>query len=251
MRAIASSGELEALSQERIWQETEKALQTDQPQVFFAALRSCAALGPTFPEIDRLFGIPQPVQWHPEVDTGLHTLLAVEQAAKLSDDPVVRFAVLVHDLGKGATPQEMLPRHIGHEQRSVELIAALGERLRVPKRYLSLARSVARFHGVAQKAEELRPATLLDMLTEIGALRDPAILEDFITACLADIRGRTGLEQSPYPQGDRLRRALRAAATVTSDQLADRALEGKAFGDALRSLRVAAIRRATETQAPP
>ena len=251
MRAIALSGELDELSPERIWQETEKALRSDHPQVFFATLRECEALSVSFPEIDRLFGVPQPAKWHPEIDTGLHTLLAVEQAAKLSSDPVVRFAVLVHDLGKGTTPAELLPRHSGHEERSVELIAALGERLRVPNRYLTLALSVARFHGTAQKVEELRPVTLLEMLTEIGALRDPAVLDDFIAACIADVRGRTGLEDSPFPQGERLRQALAAATAVTSDQVVDRKLEGKAFGDALRSLRVSAIRQAIAAQSPP
>ncbi|HEY5665377.1 MAG TPA: multifunctional CCA addition/repair protein [Gammaproteobacteria bacterium] len=242
MRAIAESGELQSLSAERVWQETEKALKSDRPRVFFETLRDCGALRVVFPEIDCLFGVPQPAKWHPEVDTGLHTLMAVEQAALSTPDPVVRFAVLVHDLGKGTTPRDTLPRHVGHEKRSVGLIDDLAARLRVPKRYLGLARSVARFHGVALRAAELRPGTLLELLTEIGALRDAGTLEDFITACEADVRGRTGLEQAPYPQADILRRALTAASAVTAEAVGDRSLEGKAFGDALAALRIDAIR---------
>ena len=243
MRAIAVSGELETLSAERIWRETEKALESDQPRVFFEVLRDCGALAVIFPEIDRLFGVPQPARWHPEIDTGLHTLMALEQAAKSSPDPVVRFAVLVHDLGKGTTPAEILPRHFGHEKRSVELIDVLAARLRVPKRYLGLARSVARFHGVAQRAAELRPGTTLELLTEIGALRDASLLDNFIAACEADLRGRTGLEQAPYPQGELLRRALEAASSVKAAAVADQTLDGRAFGEALANLRIEAIRQ--------
>jgi tRNA nucleotidyltransferase (CCA-adding enzyme) len=250
MQTIAESGELRTLSPERIWQETEKSLESESPAVFFSTLRDCGALAEVFPEIDRLFGVPQPPKWHPEIDTGLHTLLALEQAARHSADPVVRFAVLVHDLGKGTTPHEMLPRHHGHEQRSVALIDALGERLRVPKRYLAFACSVARFHGQAHRAHELRPVKLLDLLTAIGALRDAAALEDFIAACEADLRGRTGLESAPYPQGERLRMALAAAAGVTAADVTEPGLEGAAFGDALRSLRIDAIRAALDAQCP-
>jgi tRNA nucleotidyltransferase (CCA-adding enzyme) len=245
MREIAAGGELETLSPERIWQETEKALQTDRPAVFFEILRNADALAVIFPEIDRLFGVPQPPKWHPEIDTGLHTMLSLTQAASLSTDPVVRFAVLVHDLGKGTTPKDMLPRHAGHEQRSVRLIEALGARLRIPNRYLALALSVAEFHGIAHRAEELRPETMLKLLTTIGALRNPAVLDDFIAACLADLRGRTGLEASPYPQGDRLRLALAAATAVKAEDLPDKSLTGPAIGAALAERRVAAIRAAT------
>jgi len=244
MRAIAASGELESLSPERIWQETEKALAATDPRTFFETLRSCGALEHVFPELDRLFGVPQPPKWHPEIDTGLHTMMALAQAATLSEDPVVRFAVLVHDLGKGTTPKLLLPRHAGHEQRSVDLIEALGRRLRVPNRFLGLARSVARYHGMAHRSEELRPKKVLELLTEIGALRDASVLERFVIACEADIRGRTGLEDSPYPQGDRLRRALDAATSVTAAMVSDPSIEGKALGDAIRRLRVDAIRDA-------
>ena len=247
MREMAAGGELSTLSAERVWQETEKALRTERPAVFFEVLQSANVLAIIFPEIDRLFGVPQPPKWHPEIDTGLHTLLALSQAALLSADPVVRFAVLVHDLGKGTTPKDMLPRHHGHEQRSVRLIAALGERLRVPKRYLALAKSVAEFHGIAHRAQELRPETMLKLLTAIGALRDPAVLDDFLTACLADLRGRTGLESSPYPQADRLRVALAAAAGVKAEDLEDKSLAGKEIGTALAARRVAAIREATKS----
>ena len=244
MRAIAASGELMTLSAERVWQETEKALTTDSPQIYFETLRQSDALAHVFPEIERLFGVPQPAKHHPEIDTGLHTMMALEQAARLTGDPVVRFAVLVHDLGKGTTPKDELPRHIGHEQRSVDLISALGERVRVPRRYLDLARAVARFHGVAHRAAELRPQTLLRLLTGIGALRDAAVLESFILACEADSRGRTGRENDAYPQAGRLRAALEAALSVTGADVADSSLEGPAFGEALHALRIEAIRRA-------
>jgi tRNA nucleotidyltransferase (CCA-adding enzyme) len=254
MRAIAASGELESLSPERIWRETEKALAASDPRAFFETLRRCGALDHVFPEIARLFGVPQPPKWHPEIDTGLHTMMALAQAASQSEDPVVRFAVLVHDLGKGTTPRLLLPRHAGHEQRSVDLIEALGRRLRVPNRFLGLARSVARYHGMAHRSAELRPKKMLELLTEIGALRDASLLERFIVACEADIRGRTGLENSPYPQGDLLRRALDAANSVTSASVSDRSIEGKALGDAIRRLRVDAIRDAlggSTVQPPP
>jgi tRNA nucleotidyltransferase (CCA-adding enzyme) len=249
MRSITASGELAHLSPERIWQETERALETDDPQVFFSTLRDCGALAAAFPEIDRIFGVPQPAKWHPEIDTGVHTLMSLEQAARLSVKPTVRFAVLVHDLGKGTTPVEMLPRHIGHEVRSVELIETLCARIRVPNRFLGLARSVARFHGIAHRVEQLRPAKLLELLTDIGALRDPVLLEDFIAACEADAKGRTGLDNEPYTQGDYLRRAFACAAAVTADAVTNRSLEGKAFGDALKALRISAIRQAI--QRPP
>jgi tRNA nucleotidyltransferase (CCA-adding enzyme) len=242
MRDIAASGELELLSPERVWQETEKALASSHPEVFFDVLRQCDALAVIFPEVDRLFGVPQPARWHPEIDTGVHVLLALTQAARLSPDPVVRFAVLVHDLGKGTTPTEILPRHIGHEQRSVDLLADFGTRLRVPKRYLGLARSVARYHGLAHRAEQLTSKKMLALLTDIGAMRDPAVLERFIAACEADARGRTGLEDIPYPQADLLRDALAAAQSVTADQV-NQALSGEAFGAELRRLRIAAIGR--------
>jgi tRNA nucleotidyltransferase (CCA-adding enzyme) len=247
MRALAERGELQTLSPERIWQETVKALVTDHPEIYFETLKQTAALAIVFPEIHRLYGVPQPAKWHPEIDTGIHTMMALVQSARITSDPVVRFAVLVHDLGKGTTPKELLPRHVGHEHRSVDLIVAMTERLRVPKRYLRLAVAVARYHGMAHRAHELRPGTLLELLESIGALRDPATLDDFIAACQADARGRTGLEKTPYPQGDRLRLALSAATAVTGAALTDTALEGEAFGARLKSLRIDAIRAALES----
>ena len=243
MRAIGDDGELEALPAERIWTETQKALSTKRPDVFIEVLRNCGALQRVFPEVDRLFGVPQVERWHPEIDTGIHTLMALRQAALISDNPVVRFAVLVHDLGKGTTPAEILPSHHGHEARSVNLLLELCARLRVPKRFQTLAVHVARYHGSIHRAWELKASTTHDILAEIGALRDPAKLDDFLAACEADARGRKGLETEHYPQAEKMRHALKAALTISADAVANRELTGPAFGAELRRLRIASIGR--------
>lgn len=251
MREIGAAGELETLPAERVWQETDKALGTARPDVYIEVLRECGALARIFPEIARLFGVPQPQRWHPEIDTGVHTLMALRVAAKLSTSRAVRFAVLVHDLGKGTTPHAILPSHHGHEERSVELVRKFCARLRVPKRYLALAVSVARHHGRMHRVDRLRSAKVYDLLEGTGALRDPARLDDFLLACEADARGRKGLEDRPYPQAQFLATALQAALDVTGEALEGRNLEGEAFGKALRDLRVAAIERIRSDQPPP
>jgi tRNA nucleotidyltransferase (CCA-adding enzyme) len=247
MREIVACGEVDALRPERVWKETEKALRAPRPDVFVEVLRSCGALARVFPEVDALFGVPQPPQWHPEIDTGVHTLMALRVAVRLSDDPVVRFAVLVHDLGKGTTDPAIWPKHIGHERRSVELLRGLFERLPVPRAFQRLALDVAAHHGLAHRAAELRPATILELLTAVDAFRKASRLEGFLAACEADARGRLGLEERPYPQAQRLRRALEAAQRVRADTLPERAaLRGPAIGEALRQARIAAIRDALE-----
>jgi tRNA nucleotidyltransferase (CCA-adding enzyme) len=245
MKEIVGAGEMEALRPERVWQETVKALATERPDVYFETLRACGALARIFPEVDALFGIPQPAQWHPEIDTGVHTLMALRMAAQLSPSETVRFAVLVHDLGKATTPEELLPRHHGHEQRSVELIERLCQRLPVPNRFRDLALLVARHHGTVHKAAELKPQTVLRTITAADGLRQPERFDEMLRACEADARGRKGLEQRGYPQGDRLRAALRAAKAVDAAKVkAERGLDGEALGLALHDERLAAIKRA-------
>ncbi len=242
MREISASGELDALQAERVWSETERALAAETPAVYFEVLRACGALAIVFPEVERLFGVPQPARWHPEIDTGVHTLLALTQSAALSDDPRVRFAVLVHDLGKGTTPAEMLPRHHGHEARSVGLIRALSKRVRVPKPFEALALKVAEHHGRMHRIHEMRPSNVHDLLAALGALRQPDTLEPFLLACEADAKGRTGLENEPYEPAPYLKALLEAALTVGSDAVPAGTVQGAAFGAALRDLRIDAIR---------
>jgi tRNA nucleotidyltransferase (CCA-adding enzyme) len=245
MRAFVADGELEALSADRVWQETEKGLAAARPDVYFETLRACGALARVFPEVEKLFGVPQPERWHPEIDTGVHTLMALKLSASLSSDTAVRFAVLVHDLGKGETPRLLWPKHHGHGERSIALIDRLSERLPVPNRFRALAVRVARYHDHVHRAAELRPGTILEVLEGVDGLRPPGTaLEEFLTACEADARGRAGLETTPYPQAEMLRRAQRAALSINASAVQDGTLEGPRLGEAIRQARVAAIARA-------
>jgi tRNA nucleotidyltransferase (CCA-adding enzyme) len=241
MRAIVARDELAALVPERVWQETEKALKESRPGEFFSVLRACGALRPIFPELDALFGVPQPPQWHPEIDTGVHTLMVLEQAVRLDADPEVRFAALVHDLGKGTTPPAEWPRHHGHEERSVALIEAMAARLRVPTGYRDLAVIVARYHGIVHRALELRPGTILDFLERSDAFRRPARFAQALLACEADARGRTGFESRPYPQRTRLSAARDAAAAVKPRPGDIATKDGAQIAAGLREGRLAAI----------
>jgi tRNA nucleotidyltransferase (CCA-adding enzyme) len=245
MRAIVTDGELEALIPERVWQETEKGLATARPEIYFETLRASGALARVFPEIDKLFGVPQPERWHPEIDTGVHTLMALKLCASLSSDIAVRFAVLVHDLGKGETPRPLWPKHHGHGERSIAIIDRLSERLPVPNRFRTLATRVARYHDHVHRAAELRPGTIFEVLEGVDGLRPPGTaLEEFLTACEADARGRGGLGASPYPQAEILRRAQRAALAINAATVQDGSLEGPRLGEAIRQARIAAIARA-------
>jgi len=214
MRAMVERREVDALVPERVWQETEKALREPKASEFFKVLRACGALQPIYPEIDALFGVPQPVQWHPEIDTGVHILMVLDQAACLSSEPKVRFAALVHDLGKGTTPREEWPSHRGHEERSVSLIEALADRLRLPGEYRDLGIIVARYHGIVHRAFELRPKTILEFIERADAFRRPERFAQALLACEADSRGRMGLENVPYPQRAYLQAARDAAAAI-------------------------------------
>lgn len=241
MRRMVAEGEVDALVPERVWQETQRALGEAQPRAFFQALRDCGALDPIFPELAALFGVPQRADYHPEVDTGLHTLMVLDQACQLSAEPRVRFAALLHDLGKGATPASEWPSHKGHEGRSLPLVKQLCRRLRVPNDYRDLALLVARYHGNCHRAAELRPATLLDTLQGLDAFRRPGRFEEVLLACAADYRGRTGFEERDYPQAEILRRAWQAAQEVDAAALAQQGLAGEQLGQHLRQLRCQAI----------
>jgi tRNA nucleotidyltransferase (CCA-adding enzyme) len=241
MRTMVERGEVDALVAERVWQETDKALRESGAAEFFRVLRSCGALRIIFPELDALYGVPQPVQWHPEIDTGVHTLMVLDQAVSLSSDPKVRFAALVHDLGKGTTPAAQWPGHRGHEERSVALIESLCERLRVPSEYRELAVIVARYHGNVHRAFELRTGTVLEVLQKTDAFRRPERFAQALLACEADSRGRLGLEQTPYPQRVYLLAAQAAAAAVKAGAAELSALSGPQIAEWLRDRRLAAI----------
>jgi tRNA nucleotidyltransferase (CCA-adding enzyme) len=241
MHAISASGELAELAPERVWTETERALAQDHSVRFFEVLRECAALERIFPEIHALFGVPQPEKHHPEIDSGVHTLMVLEQACALSPDPATRFAALVHDLGKGTTPREYWPSHRGHEQRGVRIIRDLCARWRVPNRFRDLAVIVARHHLDCHRISEMRPETVLKKLEALDAFRRPERFAEFLLACEADARGRTGRESSAYPQSAWFQRAREAALSVSSAGLDAASMPGEEIGAAIRKRRVAAI----------
>jgi len=241
MMKMSKSGELDNLVAERIWQEMEKALKEGSPAVFFKVLRDCGALLSIAPEVDALFGVPQPAQHHPEVDTGVHILMCLEQAAKLSDDPVVRFATLTHDLGKGTTNKDQWPRHIGHEKRSVALVKKLCERLRVPKRYTNVARLTCEFHTHCHRAAELRPDTMLRLFESLDAYRRPEQMRQFLLACEADARGRTGFEERDYPQAALLQHAFEASTTISTAEIAAACAQPDSIKSAIQNAREQAI----------
>ncbi len=246
MQRIVADGEADALVPDRVWRETESALTGADPRVFFETLRDCGALAAVFPEIDALFGVPQPEQWHPEIDTGVHTMLALEQACLKSPDVDVRFAVLVHDLGKATTPAARLPQHPGHEARSKKLIRKMAKRLPVPKACRELALVVAEFHTHCHRAFDLRDATVLKVLERSDAFRRPGRFEKFLLACEADARGRTGLEHREYRQVELLQAAFAAAADVDAGAIAAANDDAK-IPAAISRARIAAIREARES----
>ncbi|ABA56915.1 multifunctional CCA addition/repair protein [Nitrosococcus oceani] len=248
MEAMVTAGEADHLVPERVWRELERALGESYPRRFFEILRACGALARIFPEIECLFGVPQPRRYHPEIDTGIHTLKVLEIAAHLSSDTQVRFAALTHDLGKGQTPSHEWPHHYGHGERGVALVLTLCQRLRVPKAYQALAVQVARYHNLVHQAQELRPGTILKLLNRVDAFRRPSRFEQFLLACEADARGRSGLENRPYPQANQLRLAFRAAAAVTARPLVAAGLRGEAIAEQLQQQRIKAIKQAVHTE---
>jgi len=241
MRRMVERREVDALVAERVWQETERALREPAASTFFKVLRGCGALAPIFPEIDALFGVPQPEKWHPEVDAGIHTLMVLDQSVALTADTRVRFAALVHDLGKGTTPRADWPSHHGHEERSVALIEALCARLRLPADYRELATLVARYHGRVHRAFELKPQTLLEFMERADAFRRPERFAQVLLACEADARGRTGLEERPYPQRAHVAAARDAAAAIKPTPEDVAAGDGARIADRVRERRLRAI----------
>jgi tRNA nucleotidyltransferase (CCA-adding enzyme) len=245
MKTMVAAGEVDALVPERVWQEVSRGLMEERPSRMFTLLRECGALARVLPEIDALFGVPQRADYHPEVDTGVHVMMVVDHAAARAYALAVRFAALTHDLGKAATPEEILPRHIGHEMRSVDVLKALCERLRVPNECRELALVVAREHGNIHRVMEMGAAALVRLLERADALRKPARFAEALQACEADARGRLGFEQRAYPQAERLRVALVAARAVDAGAVAqDFAGEPSKIKEAVHQARVRAVEAA-------
>lgn len=241
MNEMVTAGELSALVPERVWKETEKALLSQSPQLYFQVLRDCGALKVLFPEIDRLFGVPAPEKWHPEIDTGIHTLMTVAMAAQISEQLDIRFAALCHDLGKGLTPKEKWPHHPGHGKAGVKLIEQLCLRLHVPGTISSLAKLVAEYHDIIHNVYNLQPQTLLKLFDAIDVWRKPWRLEQIIATSEADARGRTGFENAPYPQGDYLRLALHAAKSISIQDVIAKGIQGQAISNELQQRRLAVL----------
>ena len=249
MEKMVESGELEDLTAERVWIETEKALQTVRPRLYFETLRKMGALKVLFPEIDRLFGVPQNPKYHPEIDTGLHILLSLDQICAESNVLRLRFSVLVHDLGKGTTPRDQWPSHNGHEERGVKQIENLAKRLRIPNDCRDLAIKVSRWHLHCHRALELKAATIEKLFSGLDLWRNPQLLPEFLSCCQADIRGRTGMENNDYPQAAYLTDCFQAALTVDSQKIRESGFEGEAIGKKMREARIAAIQDAKERRA--
>ena len=251
MREMVAAGEADHLVPERVWQEISRGLMEDKPSRMFELLRDCGALQVVLPELNRLWGVPQRPEYHPEVDTGVHAMLVLDMAAQLQAPLTVRFACLCHDFGKGTTPADVLPRHIGHEQRSAKLLQAVSERWRVPNDSKELADVVAREHGNIHRSGELNAAAVLRLLERCDAIRKPARFAEALLACECDARGRTGFENAAYPQRQRLQAALDAALAVdtapVAQAAAQRGLKGKAIGDAVAQAREQAVAVALQT----
>ena len=245
MQAMVQAGEVAHLVPERVWQEISRGLMQAQPERMFAVLRACGALAVLLPELDRLWGVPQRADYHPEVDTGLHTMLVLGQAVQQQAPLAVRWACLVHDLGKGTTPADVLPRHIGHEQRGAKLVRQVGERWRVPKECTELAELVAAEHGNIHRSLDLSPAAVLRLLQRCDALRKPERFAQALWACECDARGRWGFEDAAYPQRARLQQALAVVLGVATGPIAAGAVaagkKGAAIGQAVDAVRVQAL----------
>jgi tRNA nucleotidyltransferase (CCA-adding enzyme) len=245
MRGMVADGEVDALVPERVWQELARGLMEARPSRMFELLRECGALARVLPEVDRLWGVPQRADYHPEVDTGMHLMMVLDMSAQLDSPLPVRFACLTHDLGKGTTPEHVLPRHIAHEQRSAQLLKGVCNRLRVPNDCRELADVVAREHGNIHRSTDIGAAAIVRLLERCDAFRKPQRFEDILLACECDARGRLGLEEKPYPQRPRLLAALNAArgvdtATVAA-QAREQGLSGEAIGERIQHARTQVV----------
>jgi tRNA nucleotidyltransferase (CCA-adding enzyme) len=243
MQAMAEAGEVDALVAERVWQELAKGLMEAKPSRMFDVLRACGALKRILPELDKLWGVPQSPNHHPEVDTGVHVMLVIDYAAKQGFSLPVRFAALMHDLGKGTTPADLLPRHIGHEERSVKSLKDVCKRLRVPNDCKELAQIVAKFHGKLHQAPQMRPSTLLEFLVELDAIRQPARFKDFLKACEADLRGRTGFENCETHASELMLKVLEAASSVDAGAVASEHIESEKIKVAVFEARLKAVKQ--------
>lgn len=241
MRAMAAGGELVHLTAERVWKETESALLTRNPQVYFQVLRDCGALAVLFPELDNLYGVPAPAKWHPEIDTGVHALMTLAMAAQLSPELDIRFATLFHDVGKGLTPPGKWPSHHGHGPAGVPLVAALCERLRVPNAVRDLALIVTEFHDLVHTVQNQSAATLIAMFDRVDAWRKPQRVGQIAITSEADARGRTGFESNPYPQGDYMRTAWRVAQSVSTKEVVEAGFKGSEVRKELTRRRMVAL----------
>lgn len=241
MRHIAHGGELATLTAERVWKETQKALQSQHPHVYFQVLRDCDALSVLFQEINALFGVPALSRWHPEIDTGVHTMMTLAISTHLSSEVEVRFSALCHDLGKGLTPQKYWPYHHGHGLAGVKVIEALCQRLRIPNAVRSLAKLVSKYHDLIHNVNKLHPQTLLKLFDDVDAWRKPQRLNQIIRASKADMRGRTGFEHDPYPQGNYLHQAYQIANKVSIKEVIASGLRGIAIRDELARRRQQAL----------
>ena len=242
MRTLADSGELEHLTEERVWQETVRALGEPHPRVYFEVLRECGALKVLFAEIDRLFGVPQSPVHHPEIDCGIHTLMTLEQAARLSDKPVVRWATLLHDLGKAQTDASELPHHPGHEAGGESEVKSLNERLKTPNEFRALSRLSCLYHTKVHKALQLNAQEILSFFDAIDLWRKPERLEDLLLTCMADSRGRTGYENIDYPQADYIRKQAENVQKITAQSFVAQGIKGKAIGEAMRKARLETLK---------
>jgi tRNA nucleotidyltransferase (CCA-adding enzyme) len=241
MREICASGELAHLVPERVWSEIARAMAAPRPSVFVEVLRDCGALEKLLPEVDTLFGIPQPLKYHPEIDTGLHVMMAMDCAAERGRSAEAVFALLLHDVGKGLTPAGEWPSHVAHEERGVPLAKAVCERVCAPAAFRDLAVKVTRLHLRCHRLMEMKPSSVMSLIEDADLLRKPELLDPFLHACEADYRGRKGLEQRDYPQAQRLRKALAAVQSVQARDIDTAGLEGKEVGEKLRRARIAAI----------
>jgi len=241
MKELSFSGELDHLTSERVWQEVANALTTKSPQIFFEVLRECGALKVLFPELDALYGVPNPEKWHPEIDSGIHTMMVLEQAAKLTSDTAVRFAALIHDVGKAVTDPKLWPSHHGHGQRGLSIIEQLCTRLRVPNTYKDLALMVSDHHCKIHRCDDMRKDTIIKLFDKTDAWRKPQRFEQFLLTCEADARGRLHFETAPYPQRDTMLNYLHQASGVNVQDIIKQGITGAAIKPELFKARVKAI----------